>query len=115
MPSLNFKPRFVDAIEQGKKRQTIRKLRKRPFKAGDTLYLFTRMRTAGCRRIGQFRCTAVENIRVEQDQIFIEGERLSARQRNSLALADGFADSAEMMRFFHDQHTLPFVGQIIYW
>lgn len=115
MPSLNFKPQFVAAIEQGKKRQTIRKLRKRPFKAGDTLYLFTRMRTVNCRRIGQFTCTQVKAIRIEPQRIFIEDELLTDRQCRELAVADGFADSVEMMRFFSTQHTLPFIGQIIYW
>ena len=115
MPSLNFKPQFVEAIEQGRKRQTIRKLRKRPFKAGDTLYLFTQMRTAGCRRIGRFTCTQVKAIRIEPRRIFIEDALLNDRQRHRLAQADGFADVAEMMHFFSTQHQLPFVGQIIYW
>ncbi len=115
MPSLNFKPQFVAAIEQGRKCQTIRKQRKRPFKAGDTLYLFTGMRTTGCRRIGQHTCTHVKAIRIEQRRIYIENERLNDRQLDDLALADGFADTAEMMRFFSTQHKFPFVGQIIYW
>lgn len=115
MPSLNFKPQFVAAIEQGRKRQTIRKVRKRPFKAGDTLYLFTRMRTVDCRRIGQYTCTAVKNIRIEQQRIFIENELLNDEQLQRLASADGFADASEMMRFFRSQHTLPFIGQVIFW
>ncbi len=115
MPSLNFKSRFVDAIEQGRKRQTIRKLRKRPFKAGDTLYLFTLMRTARCRRIGQAICSGVNDIRIEPGQILVDNERLNDQQLYELALADGFADIAEMMSFFSTQHRLPFVGQIIYW
>ena len=115
MPSINFKQQFVAAIEQGRKRQTIRKLRKRPFESGDTLYLFTLMRTANCRRIGQFTCIRVRNIRIESMQIFVENEPLNDRQISELARADGFANSAEMMQFFATQHKLPFVGQIIYW
>lgn len=51
MPSLNFKNRFVPLIESGAKRQTIRKLGKRYFIAGDKLYLFSGLRTKNCHRI----------------------------------------------------------------
>lgn len=44
MPILNF-TMFVDKVISGEKRQTIRKLRKRPFKVGDKLYLYAGLRT----------------------------------------------------------------------
>ena len=52
MPALNF-TMFVDKVESGEKRQTIRAYRKdgRDPKPGDPLYLFTGMRTTACRRL----------------------------------------------------------------
>jgi hypothetical protein len=51
MPSLNFQTQFVRLIESGKKRQTIRPLRKNPIKVGDKLYLFTGLRTKDCKTL----------------------------------------------------------------
>ena len=49
MPSISFsgtpmRGAFWDLIIKGEKTQTIRKPRKRPFKVGDTLYLYWKMR-----------------------------------------------------------------------
>lgn len=52
MPALNF-TMFVDAVESGDKRQTIRAYRSdgRDAKPGDPLYLFAGMRSTACRRL----------------------------------------------------------------
>ena len=50
MPALNYTV-FVDKVESGEKRQTIRRLRKRPIKVGDRLHHFAGMRTKHCRRL----------------------------------------------------------------
>ena len=41
MALINFQKRFANDVESGKKRQTIRKQRKHPFKLNETLYLYT--------------------------------------------------------------------------
>lgn len=51
MPIINFKPEFAELVASGKKRQTIRAIRKRPFKAGDKLYLYTGLRTKEARNL----------------------------------------------------------------
>lgn len=47
MPALNFKAQFAPLVESGAKRRTIRAFRKdkRDPKQGDTLYLYTGLRT----------------------------------------------------------------------
>ena len=56
MPALNFRAEFADAVERGEKCQTIRAYRKdgRNPKPGDTLHLYTGMRTRACRRLAVF-------------------------------------------------------------
>ncbi len=115
MPSINFKARFVPYIEGGSKRQTIRRTRKRPFRAGDVLYLFTGMRTKTCRRLGTFRCTGVHSIRVTDRGIEVDGRALRRVETDALARADGFKDTEEFMAFFRKEHKLPMEGQLIRW
>jgi len=55
MPALNFQSRFADLVASGKKRQTIRPVRRHPIKAGDLLHLFTGMRTKRCKRLPSAR------------------------------------------------------------
>lgn len=115
MPSLNFKQRFVTLIESGQKRQTIRKIRKRRFRAGDPLYLFTGMRTAKCRRLGTRRCVSALHITITHDRIEVDGRMLTPAETTELAQADGFASSWEFLDFFRREHDLPLVGQLIRW
>jgi hypothetical protein len=44
MPTLNFKKQFSELVSSGKKRQTIRSIRKIPIKVGDKLYLYSGLR-----------------------------------------------------------------------
>jgi hypothetical protein len=115
MPSLNFKQRFVIPIENGRKRQTIRKMRKRPFRTDDTLYLFTGMRTAKCRRLGTHRCVGAHHITITHDRIEVDGRILTPAETIELVQADGFASSEEFLDFFRREHDLPLVGQLIRW
>ena len=115
MPSLNFKQRFVALIENGRKRQTIRKTRKRPFRAGDTLYLFTGMRTAQCRRLGAHPCLSVHDIAIGRNHIEVDGRMLTPAEITELAQSDGFTSPGELLAFFRREHDLPLVGQLIRW
>jgi len=71
MPALNFKKQFIEKILSGEKKQTIRAMRKRPFKVGDRLYLYTWMRTRWCRKLGEAVCTKVEHIKIYYKNIII--------------------------------------------
>ncbi len=49
MPAYSFKERFVPFILDGTKTQTVRSRRRHPAKPGDTLYLYSGLRTKYCK------------------------------------------------------------------
>lgn len=114
MPALNFKKQFVDLIQSGKKSQTIRSTRKRPFKPDDILYLYTGMRTTNCKPIGVFTCASVADIEISGylRKVTINGKELTKEEIVSLAKEDGFANAKKFFDFFGDSF---FAGQLIRW
>ena len=58
-PAISFSI-FRDRLLDGTKCQTIRKPRKRPLKMGDKLYVFWKLRTKECERLGTTRVINVE-------------------------------------------------------
>lgn len=121
MVAYNFKEQFADDVASGKKRQTIRRSRKRPTRPGDTLQLYTGMRTRKARKLRDDEtCTAVEPITVDSDsfgrlRVAIDGREIRGAQLDQLVEADGFARSMDMREFFAKQYGLPFAGEIIKW
>lgn len=116
MAGLNFKRRFVGAILNGEKRQTIRKPRNKPVRIGDRLHLLTGMRTKSCRKLGVASCTALQDITIERDGFTLDGVRADAPGRLAeMARADGFASWREMADFFQETHGLPFNGVLVRW
>ena len=116
MPALNFKRRFVEPIQQRRKRHTIRANRKVPIRPGDELYLYCGMRTKECFPIleGPQQCTKVDVINIEENgSVAINCNWLAPDERERLAEADGFENFTEMMLFWTGR--LPFTGSIIHW
>jgi uncharacterized protein YqfB (UPF0267 family) len=112
----NFQQRFVGAVLSGRKNHTIRAHRKHPDKPGDTMHLYTGLRTKKARLLMRRPCVKVEEILIEEicsTQIYVDGVELDLAERNRLARADGF-DSFEQMKEFW-KGRLPFKGQIIHW
>ena len=111
MPALNFMKQFADAVESGEKRQTIRAYRKDGLdpKVGDTLYLYTGMRTKQCRKLGEVKCKSVEPIYLSW-----EGCDFTIHQER-WATNDGFDSFTHMLDWFEKTHGLPFEGLIIKW
>lgn len=130
MPSINFQKQFAPGVramisEEYAKRNrirpkttTIRAMRKRPFKKGDMLYLFTGLRTAHCERLGKVICHRVEGVEIfrseQQGQIRIGEKLLNRREIQRLATNDGFKCAADLFRWFEKTHGLPFAGQRIH-
>jgi hypothetical protein len=122
MPAISFSQRFVRMVEIGRKKQTIRKMRKRPFKVGDKLYLYSQQRSPRhSRKIGEAVVTYVQDIRILiPERIIILGGSggLMNEEALYLARADGFANLDDFFRFF-ESYTLKddgeFFGQIIMW
>ncbi len=125
MPALNFSEKFAPLVESGEKRQTIRKLRKdgRDPKPGDTLYLYTGMRTKKCRKIGEAECLLVEPVQINSRIAVINGCVLiydpscsyDSLDMDSLAKADGFVNWKELADWFEKIHGLAFHGLLIRW
>lgn len=127
MPALNFQKQFAPAVKAGTKKQTIRSIRKRPFKKGDKLYLFTGMRTKNCVRLKDAICKSVFTIKIYDtsttkylafsiySDISIRLFGKNSLEANSFARRDGFKDADEMIEWFQKTHGLPFHGQLIKW
>lgn len=117
MALLGFKKRFVPMIEDGIKRHTIRALRGRPFKVGETLHLYASPRTKSMRLIFRSTCTKIQRIEIIQTKgvpdVFIGHQLLPIEECEDLARNDGFASFAEMMSFFSAR--LPFSGILVHW
>ena len=118
MPAINFRSEFAAAVEAGRKRQTIRPLRKdnrKPCKPGDPLYLYTGLRTKNARKLGEGLCTRVRRIVVVTGATAVDGRNLTLENQYRLAIDDGFGDQIEMIRWLKAIHGLPFQGWIINW
>lgn len=116
MPAYNFRSEFAELVERREKRQTIRRRRKRPTRVGDSLILFTGMRTSSCRRLAEVICRRLRDILiVGPGQVAVDGWPLSPEEIERLAKVDGFLSGYEFIDFFRRQHGLPFEGVIVMW
>jgi len=112
---------FRDLILSNKKRQTIRKLRKRPIMVGDRLHLYWKLRTKECRKLGEAICTETFFIGIargfdnEDFEVFrfngvpreaSQCQRLSLEQVSELALLDGFRLASEMVACLSKMHNI---------
>lgn len=128
MVAFNFKAKFADDVEAGRKRQTIR-LKKRAV-PGDALQLYTGMRTKKCRKLRDEICASVRRITIrvpvtpeesEVDKtviwavIRVDAELLTFEESTELAWDDGFDSVDSFIEFFRDQYGLPFHGFLITW
>lgn len=136
MVAYSFKKQFIGPILSGlgenpqalwgqypPKRQTIRSIgRKRHARPGETIQLYTAMRTKQCRKLGEALCKSVSDIRifVHREAIRLPCSQIEGGALDAFARADGFADWPEMKQFWIDEHGElvklgPFVGVLIQW
>lgn len=120
MPAYNFQSQFVPMIEDGKKKHTIRRRRKKnPTKPGQTLWLYTGMRTKKCKIIKDTACTAIAPIVIYADigQVRLDGRLLPLDEMMRFAVQDGFADYMEFFKFFrrYPPEVLERELEVIYW
>lgn len=120
MPNLGYTDYMAPKVESGEKRQTIRAIRKRPIKKGQTLFHWERSRRPDQRKILESECKSAEPIVIDKKcAVFVNGRRLTDREREYLAYQDGFRPLGraweEMKRFFENAHGFPFEGQLIKW
>jgi hypothetical protein len=118
MPVLNFKKRFADDVKSGLKCQTIRALRKdgRNPKSGQTLYLYTGLRTKGCEKLREVLCKNVTALHIGEHFTVVKGVyAFEPSEIETFARADGFMNGNEFFDFFKKEHGLPFYGLLIEW
>jgi len=122
MPAYNFTV-FLEEIEKGAKRQTIRAQRRRLTLPGDTLHLYTGQRTAQCRRLlPPQECRALVRIGMDLKKRRIwkrtmPRKYLTQNEIEELAQADGFECLDDFFEFFscYDTFTLRYLMEIIHW
>lgn len=145
MPAYSFKKRFVEPIRVGlnlppsveafaagmdkfgnvtrplPKRQTIRAIGKRRHaRPGETLQLYTAMRTKQCEKIGEATCTEVVPIEIfvgRHDMVIRSGrDRITGDLVDAFARLDGFFNRVDMHAFWLKEHGLgEFKGVLIRW
>ncbi len=109
MVAYSFKAQFAAPILAGVKRQTLRNDRKRHARPGETLQLFTGMRTRQCRLVGTATCKQAAPIRLHLDCGRVEflwtGRALTTiEELDGFAQIDGFARWRAMCAFWSKEH-----------
>ena len=143
MPAYSFKKRFAGSVRNGRKRQTIRKPRKYPTKPGDTLYLYTALRTKWAKKLREVTCKSVHRIYIFFNKpyihispcwnpnpdgkiVLVKGAIISDMYKlNEFARADGFKNWEDMKAFWIAEYGVKkgnrkvilrkFEGELIKW
>jgi ribosomal protein L2 len=116
MVAINFSSRFAPLVEDGTKRQTIRRTAR--CKVGDRLQIYTGQRTADCRKLinADPVCTFVGYVHLRPDGITVGNVNSHPRDIDEFARADGFRDYADMHAWFAETYGSPFfIGSMIKW
>ena len=118
MVAYSFRPRFVEPIRTGFKRQTIRADRKRHACPGEELQLYTGMRTKHFRLIARATCESITPITLS---FAFRGAILVDKQKwydlDNFAVLDGFLDWDDLCAFWREEHGVisEFTGVRITW
>ncbi len=121
MALISFQKQFAGMVKDGTKRQTIRKHRRREISVGDTLHLYTGLRTRDATLLGVVKCKSVWKTAIYNGRVYLEGPGgfghflRSSGQLKNFATDDGFKDWEEMAGWFKKTHKLPFHGNLITW
>lgn len=91
MPLLGF-TKLKEKLLDGSKTQTIRKPRKHPLKEGDKLFVYWKLRTKECEKLGEARITKM--VRKGFSEI-----------NEKDAVLDGFESLHELIVAFEEMHT----------
>lgn len=114
MVAINFSAQFADRVQRGEKRQTIRRGRK--CEAGAALQLYTGQRTKACRKLGDAVCKDVTYVGLTARGVTLGDKSKFPSDIDEFARADGFADYAEMWKWFSERYeTNSFTGYVIRW
>jgi hypothetical protein len=117
MTAYNFRPRFAALVQDGRKRQTIRKVRPHGNPVpGSMLQLYRGMRSPACQKLlPDQKCIEASKVWIEWGKVNINGCDLDPQYQAELAERDGFDHVIDFFSFFRDVHGLPFEGILIRW
>ena len=120
MVAYNFQARFVDAVENKIKRQTIRAWGKRRHaQKGDALQLYTGQRTTSCRLLLETTCTErIPIIILPKEQLILHLDGVLwfvVAWPELFAKLDGFNSADEFFEFFGRDGCELFRGCLIKW
>lgn len=124
MVAYNFKKRFIEPIQAGTKRQTIRAPRdgrSRHARPGEEVQLYFGLRSRQTQMILHGAvCTAVETVSLNfvRDSVLLSsGIAYDLGALDLFAVDDGFADWADLKRFWAEEHSAisVFGGILIRW
>lgn len=120
MVAYSFKKQFAAPILAGTKAQTIRADRKRHARPGETMQLYTGMRTRVCRLIGTATCESIHPVTINLQGNFVEISDVAKRGWEGLeafARADGFDGWLSMRAFWAENHpgVTIFSGMLVRW
>lgn len=118
MVSINFSDRFADLVASRAKRQSIRADKHNRYAKGKQLQLYTGLRTKGARKLTDADPIITERVycAVRPDYLTLGGPGYPKIDIDEFAALDGFANYAEMVRWFQDTYKQPtFIGYCIRW
>ena len=123
MVAYSFQQQFVAPIQDGRKCGTIRKIGgKRHARPGETIQLYTDLRTKYALCFGLCDCQAINRVALDLDFGRVEfidtGTAITTGpELDHFAAADGFANWRELVAFWAKHHagTRVFVGIQIRW
>lgn len=113
-----FKPQFAPLVESGRKLQTMRPIPKRMPIAGDEISLRTwtdKPYRSPQRILANGIIDGVHVVEVHEDSLIFDGRQIGHGMRDAFAKADGFENFEAMIRWFDNEHGLPFRGIAIFW
>ena len=96
MPLLGF-TKLKDKLLDGSKTQTIRRPRKHPFKVGNKLFIYWKLRTKDCEKLGEAVVTSVVR-------------KVFWKLTEEDAIKDGFANRKEMRELLWKMHPKMVLG-----
>jgi hypothetical protein len=103
MPQIGFKKQLAPKVLSGEKPFTLRALRKdgRDPKAGQTLYMFTGLRTKQCKRIAEKPCRFAVTVKLSWHSIMIPtiGTLNQIEELELFSKLDGFQNYLEFCQF----------------
>lgn len=114
MVAINFSPKFAEAVETGRKTQTIRQSARA--KAGQALQLYTGQRTKACRKLADAVCVDCTYVGLTARGVTLGDASKFPGHIDDFARSDGFENYAAMWKWFSERYeTNSFTGHIIRW